>query len=202
MYAYDFYDRASIRLLRNHTTVKKQCMGPKTSSTSKSKHIISVSEDDDGEDEVDEGPRGPSQTRGTYRTNYPKFFDLKFITDKSCATLGNPTDVDEEGLLADVNVQPVYNTTSTYGDKRRNIDEFFNPAYSKTINGIVKKYCLCKVCPYVLLTSGLGFMFANENLTLLRTRDDKSIVNEVTTLHRHLEAYHVVGLILMFPLSS
>ncbi|KAH9981726.1 hypothetical protein BJV77DRAFT_955093 [Russula vinacea] len=34
-------------------------------------------------------------------------------------------------------------------------------------------------------------MFANENLTLLRTRDDKSIVNEVTTLRRHLEAYHV-----------
>ena len=91
-------------------------MGPKTSSTSKSKHIISITEDDDGEDEVDERLRGPSQTRGMYHKNYPEFFDLKFITDKTRATLGNPTDVDEEGLLVDIDVQPVHNTASTYGD--------------------------------------------------------------------------------------
>jgi hypothetical protein len=129
-------------------------MGPKTSSTSKSKHIISITEDDDGEDEVDEGLRGPSQTRGMYHKNYPEFFDLKFITDKTHATLGNPMDVDEEGLLVDIDVQPVHNTASTYGDKRCDINKFFNLAYSKTINRIVKKYCLGKVCWYVLLLSG------------------------------------------------
>ena len=41
-----------------------------------------------------------------------------------------------------------------------------------------------------------------KNWCYLCTRDDKSIVNEVTTLHCHLEAYHMVGSVLMLSLSS
>jgi hypothetical protein len=88
----------------------------------------------------------------------PSSLVLNLVTaNRSKATLGNPTDVDEEGLLLDVEVQQVHEDVRTQGDKRRDIDQFFDPAILKTINSKVKKYCSCKLCPYV---SPLGFVFA------------------------------------------
>jgi hypothetical protein len=49
----------------------------------------------------------------------------------------------------DVNVQPIDEDAPSREDKRRDIDHFFQSAVMKTINGKTKKYCSCKLCPYV-----------------------------------------------------
>ncbi len=49
----------------------------------------------------------------------------------------------------DVDVQPVHEDVPTREDKRRDIDFFFGPAILKIVNGNTKKYCSCKLCPYV-----------------------------------------------------
>src|SRR5271156_3103652 len=48
--------------------------------------------------------------------------------------LGNPKDVDDEGLLMDVDVQPIEDVPS-HEDKRRDVDHFFQSPVEKTING-------------------------------------------------------------------
>ena len=75
-------------------------------------------------------------------------------------SLGNLKDVDNEGLLVDVNVQPIDVDVPSREDKRRDIDQFFQPPVEKTINGKMKKYCGCKLCPYIPHTS--VFRFSNE----------------------------------------
>lgn len=110
-------------------------------------------------------------------------------------SLGNPKDVDNEGLLVDVNVQPIDEDAPSREEKRRDIDHFFQPPVVKTFNGKMKKYCSCKLCPYVLQL----FRFSNETNSC---RDKKSLVNEVTTLRRHLEAHHSVSLLLLVLLST
>jgi hypothetical protein len=63
-------------------------------------------------------------------------------------SLGNPLTVGNDGLLADVDVPAVdSNTPATREDKRRDVDQFFHPAISKDVNGKVKRYCVCKLCP-------------------------------------------------------
>ena len=68
-------------------------------------------------------------------------------------SLGNPKDVDDKGLLVDVNVQPVDEDAPSCEEKRRDIDRFFLPPVEKAINGKMKKYCSCKLCPCVPHTS-------------------------------------------------
>jgi hypothetical protein len=63
--------------------------------------------------------------------------------------LGNPADVDSDGFLVDVVVQPVNENTPAYEDKRCDIVQFFHPAVLKVVNGKTKKYSTCKLCPYV-----------------------------------------------------
>jgi hypothetical protein len=63
--------------------------------------------------------------------------------------LGNPADVDSDGFLVDVVVQPVNEDTPAYEDKQRDIVQFFHPAVLKVVNGKMKKYFTCKLCPYV-----------------------------------------------------
>jgi hypothetical protein len=104
------------------------------------------------------------------------------------ASLGNPTDVDSDGLLTDIVVQPVDDVTPTLEDKRRDIDQFFHPPVLNVVNGRTKKYSCCKLCPYVCL---LSYVY----LTNLVYRNKKSLVDEVTTLRRHLEASHSVSLL-------
>jgi len=54
--------------------------------------------------------------------------------------------VDAEGLLLDVDVQDINNAPSCE-EKRWDVDEFFEPAVIKEVNGKQKKYCACKLCP-------------------------------------------------------
>ena len=68
----------------------------------------------------------------------------------SRATLGNPQAVDVDGLLMDVNVQPVNDNSSTREDKWQDVDHFFRTAVVKEINSKSKKYRSCKICPCVL----------------------------------------------------
>ena len=64
-------------------------------------------------------------------------------------SLGNPKDVDDEGFLVDVNVQPIHQDSPSCKDKQHNVDHFFEPPVVKTINRKMKKYCSCKHCLYV-----------------------------------------------------
>jgi hypothetical protein len=75
---------------------------------------------------------------------------LNIVADKNTRTpLGKPADIDSHRLFTDVVVQPVNEDTPTHEDKRRDIDQFFHPAILKWVNGKMKKYSGCKLCPYV-----------------------------------------------------
>ena len=60
--------------------------------------------------------------------------------------LRNPTAVDAEGLLLDVDVQDI-DDASLREEKQWDVNEFFEPAVIKEVNGKQKKYCACKLCP-------------------------------------------------------
>ena len=62
-------------------------------------------------------------------------------------TLGNPQAIHADGLLIDVDVQPVNDNSSTREDKRQDVDHFFRTAVVKEVNGKSKKYQSCKICP-------------------------------------------------------
>jgi hypothetical protein len=68
-------------------------------------------------------------------------------TKKKNATLGNPQAVDADGLLIDVDVQPVNDKSSAREDKWQDVDHFFHMAIIKEMNGRLKRYCMCKICP-------------------------------------------------------
>jgi hypothetical protein len=73
---------------------------------------------------------------------------LNVVTAKKThGSLGNPVDVDSDGLLIDVDVQPIDDIGQSREDKRRDINEFFHPAVVKVINGASKKFSTCKLCP-------------------------------------------------------
>ena len=73
---------------------------------------------------------------------------LNIVTAKRArASLGNPKEVDDEGLLMDVDVQPIEEDVPSCEDKRCDIDHFFQSPVEKSVNGKVKKYCICKLCP-------------------------------------------------------
>jgi hypothetical protein len=69
------------------------------------------------------------------------------------ASLENPKEVDDQGLLIDVNVQAINKDVSLHEDKRHDIDHFFQSPVEKMVNGKVKKYCICRLCLYVSHTS-------------------------------------------------
>jgi hypothetical protein len=62
-------------------------------------------------------------------------------------SLGNPVAVDADGLLMDVDVQSIDDSTPTREDKRQDVDHFFCIAVVKVVNGKSKKYRACKICP-------------------------------------------------------
>ena len=64
---------------------------------------------------------------------------------KTRKSLGNPIDVDSNGLLIDIDIQPIDDSRQSFEDKRRDINEFFHPAVVKIINGRAKKYSTCKL---------------------------------------------------------
>ena len=72
------------------------------------------------------------------------FFDV--LGKKKSATLGNPQATDADGLLVDMNVQPVNNNPSTHEDKQQDVDNFFCATVIKDVNGKLKKHHVCKLC--------------------------------------------------------
>lgn len=72
-------------------------------------------------------------------------------------------DVDEDGILADIDVQPIIDESPTREDRIRDIDQFFSQPFECThANGKVKKHRKCKVCPYVVTS----FAYVFTSLTL------------------------------------
>jgi hypothetical protein len=55
--------------------------------------------------------------------------------------------VDEDGVLADIDVQSITDTRSTHADKTVDIDEFFGkPFKCAGKNGAIKNHRKCKNC--------------------------------------------------------
>ena len=54
------------------------------------------------------------------------------------------------GLLIDVDIQSVNDNSSSHEDKRQDVDNFFHASVMKEVNGKSKRYCRCKICPWVL----------------------------------------------------
>ena len=64
------------------------------------------------------------------------------------ATVEDAEDVDEDGILADIDVQSIANSGPTREDKTHDIDEFFGKPFKCTgANSTVKKHRKCKVFP-------------------------------------------------------
>jgi hypothetical protein len=55
--------------------------------------------------------------------------------------------VDADGLLLDVDVQDINDETLSREEKRRDVNQFFEQAVIKEVNGKKKQYCACKRCP-------------------------------------------------------
>ena len=55
--------------------------------------------------------------------------------------------VDDEGLLLDVDIQPIDKDPPTREDKRRDVDQFFHASVEKESGGKKRKHCVCKLCP-------------------------------------------------------
>ena len=117
--------------------------------------------------------------------------NITFFPDKvDRATLGNPVTVDADGLLMDVDVQAIDDNLPTCEDKWQDVDHFFRIAVAKDVNGKSKKYRACKLCPWVF--SCIIFSCAHHHWQGT-SRNNKSLVDEITTLRRHLEASHSVS---------
>jgi hypothetical protein len=85
-----------------------------------------------------------------YVSKKHKFILNIVVAKKMHASLGNPKEVDDEGFLMDVDVQTIDEDPPSREDKRCDVDHFFkSPVEKKDAKGMVKKYCTCKLCPYV-----------------------------------------------------
>jgi hypothetical protein len=68
------------------------------------------------------------------------FSDVFSGKKKSRATLGNPQAVDADGLLVNVDVQPIDNNSPMREDRQKDVDHFFHTAVIKEVKGKLKKY--------------------------------------------------------------
>lgn len=69
---------------------------------------------------------------------------------KKARKVTDEEEVNKDGILADIDVQPVtdYHNVPTQEDKTHDINEFFSkPFESAGANGKVKKHHKCKECP-------------------------------------------------------
>ena len=85
----------------------------------------------------------------TFRERHNSILNTIITAKWTHSSLGNPKEVDDEGFLMDVDVQQIDEDVPSREDKRRDVDNFFQPPVEKTVNGKTKKYCICKLCPYV-----------------------------------------------------
>jgi hypothetical protein len=80
-----------------------------------------------------------------------QFVHLKTAKRVCQAAVLDQEDVDEDGILADIDVQPITDPGPSREDKTCDLDRFFSKPFERTgANGIVKKHRKCTVCPYVV----------------------------------------------------
>ncbi|KAG2029138.1 hypothetical protein BDR03DRAFT_1018853 [Suillus americanus] len=71
-------------------------------------------------------------------------------------------DVDEDGILADIDVQPITDPGPSREDKTHDLDRFFGKPFERTsANGIVKKHRKCTICPYGIVLDSSGSIRAS-----------------------------------------
>jgi hypothetical protein len=126
---------------------KKHVMSASACSSQTKRTISSVVEDGDIGDEEDQAER--ELPRCTFLLYYVRCDQLlnAITAKKKRTTLGNPVATDAEGFLMDIDVQEIDGDVVTHEEKRRDVDQFFQPAIIKDVNGKQKKYRICKLCP-------------------------------------------------------
>ncbi len=112
--------------------------------TSTPQSLVHLPESDDEDDE-----QPPPCSYHVCFRNHLEFLLRSVLAKKTRTSLGNPMVVDKNGFLADINVQSIETNSETWAEKWRDIDQFFYLPVEKTINGKIKKYSACKICPYV-----------------------------------------------------
>ena len=181
----------NVLILFLHVTAKKRRIVPITTQDS---IIITSDEDASGEDNAD-----VEQTSATHAYVLRKHDStLNIITAKWMqASLGTPKEVDNKGLLMDIDVQPIDEDVplASHKDKRHDIDHFFQSL-------LLRRLLMERLKNIVIASSAHTYHIPRYVWLLMRSiiyshRDKKSIVNEVTTLHRHLEAHHSVSWLLL-----
>jgi hypothetical protein len=130
--------------------------GPVPSSTrsswkSKNKRAY-VSDEEESDDEWENARTNPKPP-GTFLSLGSGYIaEIKASAKKSCALAISPeqevTIVNEDGILADIDVQSVAESGSTSESKTIDIDRFFSAPYDHLgANGKVTKHRKCKICP-------------------------------------------------------
>ena len=94
--------------------------------------------------------------------------------------------MDKDGLLIDVDVQSVDSSPAcTREDKQKDVDHFFHSAVVKIVKGKAKKYAHESFHRHLLSCLYTDTLY----------RGSISIIDQITTLHRHLEFKHKVSFI-------
>ena len=94
---------------------------------------------------------------------------------KKSTTLGNPQAINVDGLLMDVDVQPVNDDSSTHEDKWQDVDNFFCMTVVKEVNGKSRSIICAK---YACEFMHQHFVMYTDMIS----RGNKSLVDEVMTL--------------------
>jgi hypothetical protein len=126
--------------------------------TSKRARVEEINEDEiSGDDEREDArtnPKCKSICKIMYLPNLAS--SVRRVRRKKAAKAQD--DVDEDGILADIDVQLIIDESPTREDKTRDIDQFFSQPFECThANGKVKKHRKCKVCPYVVISFAYFF---------------------------------------------
>lgn len=129
-------------------------------TTSKRARVEEIDEDEISGDDEREDARTNPKCKSMCKTMYlPNLASSgKRVRRKNAAKAQE--DVDEDGILADIDVQPIIDesTSPTREDRTRDIDQFFSQPFESThANGKVKKHRKCKVCPYVVISFAYFF---------------------------------------------
>jgi hypothetical protein len=112
-------------------TISDPTSSSNPNTMAKDPHSTIVIDDEDSGDDGDGAAAHPSDPT---------------MAGGSRKALSNPTAVDVDGFLKDVDVQSVDNNQPSREDKRRDVDNFFSAPALRETNGKLKKYRTCKLC--------------------------------------------------------
>lgn len=128
------------------TTMTASTPAPDNSKRARVEDVVDtdIENDDDERENARTNPK--CEFFGYYQCIY--FTHSKAAKRVRRATVADQEDVDEDGILADVDVQPITDPGPLREDKTRDLDRFFGKPFERTgTNGTVKKHRKCTVCP-------------------------------------------------------